>query len=69
MEFEAIIEGVQKLSTEQLKEVRHEIDKQLSEKRVQEIETALEQAKKAASENKLTFYSSGENLLSLLNED
>lgn len=69
MEFIEILESVPKLSTEQLKEVRIVIDKELSEKRIEEIETALQEAKKAASENKLKYYSSGEGFLSSLNED
>jgi len=69
MEFAEILEGVHKLSTEQLVEVRIAIDKELSEKRIEEIETALKEAKKAASENKLKYYSSGEDFLSALNED
>lgn len=69
MELEQLIESVQKLSTEQLEEVRLEIDKQLSEKRIKEIEKALKEAKKAASENKLKYYTSGEDILSSLNED
>ena len=69
MEFTEILEGVHKLSTEQLQEVRLVIDKELSEKRIQEIEIALKEARKSGAENKLKYYSSGEDLLSALNED
>ena len=69
MEFEQIIEHVHKLSTEQLQEVKLVIEKELSEKRIQEIEAALKEAKKAAAQKKLKYYSSGEDFLSALNED
>ena len=60
---------VHKLSTDELHEVREVIDKELSEKRLEEIEAALNEAKKSALENKLKYYSSGEDILSSLNED
>lgn len=69
MELAEIIEGVHKLSTEQLHEVREVIEKELSEKRMQEIEAALKEAKTSASKNKLKYYSTGEDFLSSLNED
>ena len=69
MELAEILEGVHKLSTEELETVRIAIDKELSEKRIKEIEAALKEAKKAASENKIKYYSSGEDFLSALNED
>ena len=69
MEFEEIIESVHKLSAQQLEEVRSVIDKEISEKRLQEIEAALQEAKKAVAENKLNYYSSGEDFLSAFNED
>jgi hypothetical protein len=69
MEFEEIIESVQQLSTEQLQAVRLAVDKELSEKRLEEIQEALKQAKQPASQNKLKYYSSGEEFLLSLNED
>jgi hypothetical protein len=69
MELAEIIEGVHKLSAEQLYEIREVIERELTEKRILEIENALKEAKKAASENKLKYYSSGEEFLSALNEE
>lgn len=69
MEFEEIIESVPKLSTQQLEEIRSVIDKEISGKRLLEIEAALKDAKEAIAGNKLKFYSSGEDILSALNED
>ena len=69
MELEQIIEGVQHLTTEQLEEVKQAVDKELSEKRGEEIKQALEEAKKLSAENKLKYYSSAEDMLSSLNED
>jgi hypothetical protein len=69
MELAEIIEGVHKLSAEQLYEVREVIEKELKQKRILEIENTLKEAKKAASENKLKYYSSGEVFLSALNEE
>jgi hypothetical protein len=52
-----------------LEAVRSVIDKEISGKRLQEIEAALQEAKKAVAENKLNYYSPGEDFLSALNED
>ena len=69
MDIAEIIEVVHKLSAEQLYEVREVIDKELSEKRIREIETALQNAKKAASENKPKYYNTDEDFILSLNED
>jgi hypothetical protein len=69
MELVKFIENVQKLYTDELYEVREAIEKELSAKRLQEIEKALEEARKAASENKLKYYSTGEDFISSLNEE
>ena len=69
MELEQIIESVQHLTTDELKEVKQAIDKELSEKRLEEIQEALKEAKKLVAENKIKYYSSADDLFSSLNED
>lgn len=68
MEVEEIIQNVHKLSSEELQKVKVAVEKELSEKRILEIESALKAAKKKASENNLKYYSSGEDLLSAIND-
>ncbi len=65
--FAEVAERVSRLSTEELQEIKLLVDKQLSDRRINEIEKSLGEAKQ--SSNKFTYYSTGEDLLSSLNDE
>ena len=67
--FAALIDDVYKLSKDELKEIKLIVDNQLKEERMDEITKALTEARNEYANGKLKYYSSGEEMLSSLNED
>ena len=67
--FAELVDNVYKLSKEELEEIKKIVDKQLTKQRIDEIEKALQNARKEAAEGKLKYYSSGDDLISSLNEE
>ena len=65
--FAEVVEKVNELSTEELEEIKLIVDKQLSDRRITEIEEALMQAKN--SSGTFTYYETGEELISSLSEE
>lgn len=65
--FAEVVETVSHFSTEELKEIKLLVDKHLSDRRIDEIEKSLQEAKQ--SSDKFTYYSTGEDLLSSLNDE
>ncbi|MEP6513927.1 MAG: hypothetical protein ABJA79_08660 [Parafilimonas sp.] len=67
--FPDLINDADNLSEEELKEIKQYADMKLTERRLNEIEKALLQARREAAEGKLKYYSSGEDFVSSLNEE
>lgn len=65
--FAEVVETVSQLSTEELQEIKLLVDKQLSDRRADEIEKSLQEAKQESS--KFIYYSTAEDLLSSLNDE
>jgi len=64
--FAEVVEKVNQLSTEELEEIKYLIDKQLSERRIDQIRAALIEARK--SSDTFTYYTTGEDVIASLKD-
>ena len=65
--FAEVVEKVNEFSTWELEEMKLIVNKQLSERRTEEMTKALTEAKK--SPGTFTYYTNGEDVITSLHED
>ena len=65
--FAEVVEKVSEFSTPELEEIKLIVNRQLSERRTEEIAKALTEVKK--SSGTFTYYTNGEDLIASLHED
>ena len=67
--FSEVVEKVSQLSSDELEEIKALVDKQLINKRMEELGQALTEAKQKSADGNLRYYATGEDIVASLNED